>query len=104
MQRRRTSGPWVAGLIFAIAVAPAAVRAGDLLGYAEGIWDRLRWPSDPPTLTDVARMMDRIQNQILDQGTVVVKQTDVWSQARMTMFRKEFENTMKGELNNFSPY
>ena len=36
--------------------------------------------------------------EILDQGTVVIKQPDIWSQARMTKFRKEFEDTMSPEL------
>ena len=49
-------------------------------------------------------MIDRIQNSILNQGTVVVKQPDIWSQARMTKFRKEFEDTMSPEVANFQAY
>ena len=49
-------------------------------------------------------MIDCIQSEILNQGTVVIKQPDIWSQARMTKFRKEFEDTMSPELNNFGDY
>lgn len=57
----------------------------------------------PPRLTDVARKIDHIQSSILNQGTVVIKQPDIWSEARMTMFRKEFEDEMAKELANFRP-
>ncbi len=97
MGRRCAVASRMTGVFLILAFAPVTSRA-------QGILDSLRWPSDPPTLADVARMMDRIQNDILDEGTVVVKHPDVWSQARMTMFRKEFENTMQGELLNFNDY
>jgi hypothetical protein len=95
MGRRCAVASRMASVIFVLAFAPVTSRA-------QGILDSLRWSSDPPTLSDVARIMDRIQNDILDEGTVVVKHPDVWSQARMTMFRKEFENAMQGELLNFN--
>src|SRR4051812_899728 len=82
----------LAGAIVATSLAPAE-------GWA-GVLDHF-WGSGPPTLTEVARMIDHIQNSLLNQGTVVVKQPDIWSQARMTKFRKEFEDTMITELNTF---
>src|SRR5262249_37732290 len=69
-----------------------------------GIFDHLHGNQGPPTLTEVARMIDRIQEPLLDQGTVVVKQPDIWSQARMTKFRKEFEDTMSPEVTKFKDY
>jgi hypothetical protein len=78
-----------------LALAPASGRAG--------VFDHF-WDSGPPTLADVARMIDHIQNAILNQGTVVAKQPDIWSQARMTMFRKEFEDTMSPEVARFQDY
>jgi hypothetical protein len=85
-----------ATLILAITSVPASGHAG--------IWDYVQVNSDPPTLPQVARMIDSIQNEILNQGTVVVKQPDIWSQARMTKFRKEFEDTMRPEVSNFKDY
>jgi hypothetical protein len=79
------------------------VASVPLSGYA-GVMDYLPIRSDPPTLTQVARMIDCIQNDILNQGTVVIKQPDIWSQARMTKFRKEFEDTMSTDLNKFQTY
>lgn len=95
MRRGLCVGVVVALLAGMVCLAPSNGRAGVL--------DHL-WESGPSTLADVARMIDHIQNQILNQGTVVVKQPDVWSQARMTMFRKEFENTMQPELGKFYDY
>jgi hypothetical protein len=76
-------------------LAPLKVGAGGL--------DLPWWHDGPPTLADVARRIDHIQEKLLNQGTVVIKQPDIWSQARMTMFRKEFEDTMKLQLNQFAP-
>jgi hypothetical protein len=74
-----------------------------------GLEPRLGWaqifhrnaPPPLPSLVDVAHLVDKIESDILNQGTVVIKQPDVWSQARMTKFRKEFEDTMALELNKF---
>jgi hypothetical protein len=84
-------------------VLVVGIASAPISGYA-GILDHIPVHSDPPTLTQVACMIDHIQNSILNQGTVVVKQPDIWSQARMTKFRKEFEDTMQPEVNNFKDY
>jgi len=86
-------------LLVTSAVVVAALAP--LTASAEGL-DLPWWHNGPPTLADVARRIDCIQEKLLNQGTVVVKQPDIWSQARMTMFRKEFENTMSGQLGNFN--
>ena len=67
-----------------------------------GLLSRFHKPPQPPTLTDIGRTIDHVQDGILDQGTVVIKHPDVWSQARMTKFRKEFEAQMKGQLGIFN--
>ncbi len=88
---------WCAGaaaFLIALALAPGRGRAGVL--------DHFLGESAPPTLADVARMVDHIQSAILNQGTVVIKQPDIWSQARMTKFRKEFEDTMSPEVASFT--
>lgn len=79
------------GLMVLAAAWPA--RA-DVLEY---LWGH----SGPPTLTDVAKMIDQIQRSLVNQGTVVIKQPDVWSQARMTQFRQEYEDTMAAQLTKF---
>ena len=91
----------VRNLILAMSFAGVAVTSA--FGYS-GIFDHPPFTSSPPTLTDVARMIDNIQSDILNQGTVVVKQPDIWSQARMTKFRKEFEDTMRPDVANFNDY
>ncbi len=86
----------------ALAVAIASAPIAGFAGVLEHI--QTHFNSEPPTLTQVARMIDCIQEDIMDQGTVVIKQPDIWSQARMTKFRKEFEDTMQPEVNNFADY
>ena len=54
-------------------------------------------PGTPNTLTQIARSIDDIEDKILDDGTVVIKQPDVWGQARMTLYRKDFETMMKAK-------
>ncbi|WP_435020802.1 hypothetical protein TA3x_002028 [Tundrisphaera sp. TA3] len=85
----------ISGVLVGLSRMPA--DGGDILGHMRG-------EPAPPTLSQVARMIDEIQSNILDQGTVVVKQPDVWSQARMTKFRREFEDTMSPELTTFTRY
>ena len=55
----------------------------------------------PWDLTQVASMVDIVEEGILDDGTVVIKRPDVWSQARMTKYRREFEVQMADQLNKF---
>ena len=52
-------------------------------------------PGTPNTPTQVARSIDDIEEKILDDGVVVIKQPDVWGQSRMTLYRKDFESMMK---------
>ena len=71
-----------------------------------------QWPpwkgqanGDGPSLEQVARTLDRVEDSILDDGVVVIKQPDVWGQARMTKYRREFEQifqfTMLKDAYNF---
>ncbi len=87
---------------YTIPLLLAALLMGTVLAVPaqSGVFDQFI-ETGPPTLTQVARMIDHIQSQIANQGTVVVKQADIWSQARMTKFRREFEDQMAAELTNF---
>lgn len=66
------------------------------------------WPWSRPkagegiSLEQVAREIDCIEDKILDDGTVVIKQPDVYGQARMTLYRKNFETMMYGAIGNFN--
>lgn len=83
------------GVAYGLVVVAASWPArADVLDY---LWGH----SGPPTLADVAKMIDHIQRSLVNQGTVVIKQPDVWSQARMTQFRQEYEDTMAAQLTKF---
>lgn len=56
----------------------------------------------PYDLSQLASMVDIVEEGILDDGTVVIKRPDVWSQARMTKYRRDFETQMASELGNFA--
>ena len=66
--------------LITVAATLAMLAARPIAGWA-GVFDHLRKESEPPTLTDVARMIDHIQGAILDQGSVVVKQPALLDEA-----------------------
>jgi hypothetical protein len=45
-------------------------------------------------MSQVGRMLDDIEEDIRDDGFVVIKQPDIWGQARMTKYRVDFEAGM----------
>ncbi|HEV8066487.1 MAG TPA: hypothetical protein VGP76_02035 [Planctomycetaceae bacterium] len=54
-----------------------------------------------PTVRDLAADLDSLERQIERYGSVVAQQPSVWGQARLTMYREEFEKEMAAQLNNF---
>ena len=93
---RKTAWMGLAAIALVLTTAPP-------LSVRGGVFDHL-WPnSGPPTLSDVARAIDCIQEALVNQGTVSVKQPDIWSQGRMTSFRKEFEDQLQNEIRSFEP-
>jgi hypothetical protein len=71
-----------------------------LIATAQGGDWPLGWkaqPGTPNTLIQIARSIDDLEDKILDDGVVVVKQPDVWGQSRMTLYRKDFETMMKAK-------
>jgi len=59
--------------------------------------------STAPTLEDMASELDDLERQIERTGSVVAEQPSVWGQARLTMYREEFETQMQGQLSKFQP-
>lgn len=49
----------------------------------------------------LAHAMDKVEAEIDTLGSVVIKQPDVWGEARWTKHRAEFEETLAAELRNF---
>ncbi len=54
-----------------------------------------------PTVADLAGALDTLERGIESDGSIVAEQPSVWGQARLTMYRQEFENTMAKQLGNF---
>ena len=54
-----------------------------------------------PTMMALAHDLDCLDSHIDRYGSVVLKQPDVWGQARLTKYREEFEAQMQLDLNQF---
>jgi hypothetical protein len=58
-------------------------------------------PLAPPTVEDLATDLDSLEHNIERYGSIVAEQPSVWGQARLTMYREEFEKTMQAQLTQF---
>jgi hypothetical protein len=64
------------------------------------------WPTRKPETVDssvahLARCIDRLEQRIDKVGSIVVKQPDIWGQARLARYRREFEQEMEKEREGF---
>jgi hypothetical protein len=55
----------------------------------------------PLRITEIGRWIDKVGEKIRNDGIVAVKQPDIFSQARLTKYRKDFETEMSKELDQF---
>ena len=53
------------------------------------------------TVSELCHRLDCLTSELRHDGLVVIKQPDVFSQARMTRFRNDFENQMSSDLGTF---
>lgn len=90
----RLLGPWKAGLV-TVLIGMECSRS--LL--AGGILPRRVAPKS--CLERVAEELDRLERQLHDDGTVVVKAPDVWGESRLTKHRQEFERVLEAEVGRF---
>ncbi len=58
-------------------------------------------PAQPVTVSELCKRLDCIAEELRDDGLVMVKQPDVFSQARLTRFRNDFDTQMSSDLGNF---
>lgn len=75
-----------------------AGRHVDKYGFPVKPWGD---PCTACSLIEVGEALDAIEEGIRDDGTVVIKQPDIWGQARMTRYRRDFDTEMKNELDAF---
>jgi hypothetical protein len=95
--RGSTNGIIVTVAILALSLAPQTACA-QLFHRAKARPD----PEEmPPTLAQVAAMVDDLDRTLFALGMIDVKSPDVWGQNRMTRHRDEFERTMYKQLNGF---
>lgn len=53
------------------------------------------------TIGQICKQVDCLSRELRDDGLVVIKQPDVYSPARLTHFRSDFETQMQSDLGNF---
>ena len=58
-------------------------------------------PSAPLTVPELCKKIDGLSEELRDDGLILLKQPDVFSQARLTRFRNDFDNQMSSDLGNF---
>ena len=57
--------------------------------------------SRPMTISELCHRLDCLNDELRDDGLVVLKQPDVFSQARVTRFRNDVDQQMSSDLANF---
>ena len=62
---------------------------------------RLLDPSRPVTVDELCKRLDCVAEKLRDEGLVVIKQPDVFSQSRLTRFRYDFDQQLSTDLGNF---
>jgi hypothetical protein len=58
---------------------------------------------EPPTVKSIAGDIDCLEKHLDKYGSIVPKHVDVWGQARLMMYRQEFERVMRQDAYTFSP-
>ena len=96
------------GLIHLLCFISARGLAGeephlDPVSARRGLFRRAVGPAQPESLTaaEIAQRIDHASESIRNDGLVVLKQPDVFGQARMTKYRREFEEIMAAQKGNF---
>ena len=94
------------GVAIAFAAFPNFEGRAQLITGGESLIDKYNPfqtfdPSEPVSVIDLSKRLDCISEKLRNDGLVAIKQPDVFSQARMTHFRTDFENMMHNDLTMF---
>ncbi|MEZ6065005.1 MAG: hypothetical protein R3B90_04710 [Planctomycetaceae bacterium] len=54
------------------------------------------------TVQQLALQIDKLQKHLDQYGTIVAKSPDVWGEARLTKYRREYEQVLAGEKTKFT--
>ncbi len=94
------------GLVIALTVSMGIAARAQQTPVREGLIQRMNpfradGPEQPVSVIDISNRLDHLSESLRDDGLVVVKRPDVFSQARMTHFRTDFENQLVTDLKMF---
>jgi hypothetical protein len=85
-------------MLAVVFLQPTAIRADDIL---VNIKEFLYGEDVPLTLKEAACLIDCIDKELFNKGTIGIKAPDIWGQNRMTAYRAEFEGQMAQSLGQF---
>jgi hypothetical protein len=89
-----------------LALLPTTGRGQDQPGHLQGFFHHVWGNNDLETaeivsVHQLADLIDRLDESLYHRGQVVVKGPDVWGQNRLTQYRADYEDQMRGQLSNF---
>ncbi|QEH32457.1 hypothetical protein OJF2_09280 [Aquisphaera giovannonii] len=92
-------------LLIALAAASAGAAHGQYLTGEDGLIERYNPfkfdPSRPLTVSELCKRIDSLTESLRNDGLVAIKQPDVFSQARLTRFRIDFDRQFQKDLDQF---
>jgi hypothetical protein len=93
-------------LVLAVTIALSAPAKAQIFTGGDGLVDKFNalLPFDhsrPLTVPELCHRIDCLAEEMRDDGLVIVKQPDVFSQARLTRFRFDVDAQMSSDLTNF---
>jgi hypothetical protein len=93
-------------LLLTATTAAAVPARAQLITGGESLLEKLNPfktfdPSQPVDVLDLCKQLDCVSEKLRNDGLIVVKQPDVFGQARLTRFRRDVESEMNKDLANF---
>ncbi|MCA9034726.1 MAG: hypothetical protein KDA91_06325, partial [Planctomycetaceae bacterium] len=79
--------------------------AGDGAGFfsaARSKWSGMRKETEYNHVEQLALCLDKLEEELLEDGAVVAKAPDIWGEARLTRHRQEFERKLAERLDGFN--
>lgn len=92
---------WRRRVLIGATVAALLVNDLPLRMLSAGDWPWKGRKGPETAVTQLAAQIDELERHIDTYGTIVAKAPDVWGQARLTKFRRDYETQMQKQLDQF---
>lgn len=95
MSGMRKGSSWLTLWIIITMITPPQAFAGPF-----SLFNKTH-PEETSPLIQMAQAIDELEHEIDGFGSVVVKQPDIWGEARWTKYRQDYEGVLNKELDRF---